>query len=306
MWINYENGNYTVLLNKRTGTKIRYNDKDIFIPDRPESIDVKITNQCDHGCLFCHEASIPSGKQASYEAIDKFVKSLPPHIELALGGGNLMVNIEHTEYMLHKLKMVDAIPSITIHQKDFLKYIETIKDWFLKGLIYGIGVSLSDPKDERLYKELQCLPTSVLHVIAGIFSDEDYRYLKDKNLKILILGYKHFRRGNTYYNGFKKSIQKNIDWLSNNVVDFSNHFSVIAFDNLALEQLDMKNKLSEDLWRRFYMGDDGNYTFYVDLVEETYATNSTSIVRFPITDFNVQTMFKDIVSYKEGKYNDSN
>ena len=306
MWINYENGNYTVLLNKRNGTKIRYNDKDIFIPNRPESMDVKITNQCNYNCLFCHEASVPSGKQADYEVMDKFAQSLPPHTEIACGGGSLMIDYKHTEYFLERLKEVDAIPSITVHQKDFIKYIDIIKEWYLKELVYGIGVSLYDSNDEQLYDELKCLPTSVVHVIAGIFSEEDYNNLKNKGLKILILGYKNFRRGRSYYNGMKNDIDKNMDWLSNNILKISKDFNVVSFDNLAIEQLDMEHKVSKDTWRRFYMGDDGNFTFYVDLVEKTYALNSTSIARFPITNYNIESMFNNIASYRERINNDSN
>lgn len=52
--LKYTNGNYNVTLSLKDGTKIRETEEDEFIPSRPESIDIKITNKCDIGCLFCH------------------------------------------------------------------------------------------------------------------------------------------------------------------------------------------------------------------------------------------------------------
>lgn len=307
MWVNYINGNYKVLLNLNNGTKIRYNKENTLIPNRPESIDVKITNQCEHMCLFCHESSIPSGKQASYESLEKFAKSLPPYIEISVGGGNLMLDFKHTQFFLEKLKEANAIPSITIKQEDFIKYSDIIEEWYLNNLIYGVGVSLSNPRDVELYKAMSYIPTAVIHVIAGIFDETDCAILSKRGYKLLILGFKNFRRGRSYYNGFKQKIDKNIQWLHDNINDVINNFSVVAFDNLAIKQLYIKELLTEEQWNSFYMGDDGIYTFYVDLVEKTYARNSTAIARFGIKDFNIKQMFLDISKIKEvGDMYDSN
>ena len=59
--LKYINGNYNVTLSLKDGTKIRETEEDEFIPSRPESIDIKITNKCDIGCPFCHENSIAEG-----------------------------------------------------------------------------------------------------------------------------------------------------------------------------------------------------------------------------------------------------
>ena len=54
-------------------------------------------------------------------------------------------------------------------------------------------------------------------------------------------------------------------------------FKVVSFDNLALEQLNVKNILNKDKWNKLYMGDDGSYTMYIDAVTEEYAMSSTSL-----------------------------
>jgi hypothetical protein len=294
-WVFYNNGNYKVALNKVNGTKIRYNNSRDLIPIRPESIDVKITNQCNYQCLFCHEGSVPSGKQASYENMKKFIQSVEPYTEIAVGGGSLMVDYKHTEFFLKGLQRKQAIPSITVHQKDFIKYIDIIKQWYNQKLIYGVGVSLEDSSDKELHKALKEIPTAIIHVIAGIFSQEDFDLLKEKNYKLLILGFKSFRRGRKYFSIYKQQIDNNIQWLSKQISEIDlKYFNTIAFDNLALEQLKIQDNFNSTYWSRVFMGEEGQFTFYIDLVEQIYAQNSHSSQRFAIKEWNIRKMFMHI------------
>ena len=199
MFVSYQNGNYRVLLNLEDGTKIRYNNEDKLIPSRPESIDVKITNQCQHGCIFCHENSNPDGKLATIDAMKNFVSTVPAYTEIAVGGGNLMESYNHTEIFLKMLKEVRAIPSITIRQTDFIKYNSIIQKWKKNHLIYGIGISYDGYKDDILFSLLENFPTAVIHIIAGVFTEYNYQTLRNHNLKILILGYKIRSRGADFW-----------------------------------------------------------------------------------------------------------
>jgi hypothetical protein len=135
----------------------------------------------------------------------------------------------------------------------------------------------------------------VIHTINGILSPSDYEILKDNNLKVLILGYKHLRRGNDYYALNHIHVQQLQAWLYNNLKEMLNHFEVVSFDNLAIEQLDVKRLLSDEDWNEFYMGDDGTMTFYIDMVEGTFGKNSLATERYPIMD-NIDDMFQKIVS----------
>ena len=67
-------------------------------------------------------------------------------------------------------------------------------------------------------------------------------------------------------------------------------FRVISFDNLAIRQLNVKSLMTEDEWNRFYMGDDGGFTMYVDAVREEYAVCSISDNRHKITN-DIREMF---------------
>ena len=62
----------------------------------------------------------------------------------------------------------------------------------------------------------------------------------------------------------------------------------------------MKSLMSEEQWNEFYMGDDGNFTMYIDLVTETFAKNSIAALdkRYGLFD-NIDDMFT--IVKKEGK-----
>jgi hypothetical protein len=91
---------------------------------------------------------------------------------------------------------------------------------------------------------------------------------------------------NSYYDCF--------GWLNKNLVSLKNKFKVLSFDNLALEQLNVKRILTPEQWEQFYMGDDGTFTLYVDLVSETFARNSITDIKYPINGMTVDEMFKVI------------
>ena len=84
-------------------------------------------------------------------------------------------------------------------------------------------------------------------------------------------------------------------WLKDHLEDVINRFKVVSFDNLALEQLNVRRLLNDEEWNEFYMGDDGNYTFYIDLVENKFSKNSIAPKesRFDLLD-NVDDMFRVI------------
>lgn len=68
-------------------------------------------------------------------------------------------------------------------------------------------------------------------------------------------------------------------------------FKVVSFDNLAITQLKPERFLTPAEYDEFYMGDDGQFTMFIDLVEGRFARNSTSEERFELTD-SIDEMFK--------------
>ena len=163
-------------------------------------------------------------------------------------------------------------------------------------MIYGLGVSLVEPTPEfvGLIKQY---PNAVIHVINGVFKPSDFTTLANNDLKILILGYKHLRRGNEWYDKFHKNIDNHQEWLRSVLNNVVNSFKVVSFDNLAIEQLQVKNLLTEEEWDEFFMGNDSEFTYYIDMVEEKFAGSSTADFdkRYDLLD-SVDEMFKKIVS----------
>lgn len=294
-FVKVKNGNYTMYIDLETGTKIRKNDLDCFIPEKPESMDIKITNKCDRGCAFCHENSTPDGLHGDIMNL-KFIETLLPYTELAIGGGNPLTHPDLIPF-LEKCKALKLIPNMTINQYHFMKpeYAELIDKLVSERLIYGLGVSLTNASEEFINK-IKKYPNAVIHMINGVHSLDDFERLANRGLKILILGYKQFRRGVTY---FSPEVQANMQILDLRLKMLFTCFEVVSFDNLALEQLNVKKYLTKDQWNEFYMGNDGAFTMFIDTVNKTYSRSSTTPVeaRQPLLD-DIEPMFDYIKNLK--------
>ena len=284
----YRNGNYTVTIFD-DGTKIRDNDLDNLTPDFAENSDITITTKCDGGCKFCYLGCTPAGRHANL--LDaKFIDTLHPYTELALNGNDMT----HPQLVpfLEKLQEKRVIANLTVMQTHFERNFSYIRSLVEHGLIHGLGVSLKNPT-EKFVDMISAFPNAVIHVISGVFSEKDYEILKDHSLKLLILGYKNLGRGKDYLNSDRAQIEKNQKWLYDHLEEVTNHFYVTSFDNLALEQLDVKRLLTDEEWKEFYMGDDGKYTFFIDMVNGLFAKDSMSPDHYPIMD-SIDDMFRFI------------
>lgn len=293
-WRSYKNGNYMVRFNISDGTKIRETEDDEFIPDFAENMDIKISNYCDMGCKFCHEGSTKNGKHGDI-LNQKFIETLHPYQEVALGGGDATSHPDLIPF-LHKMKDRKVIVNMTVNQRHFEQKQELIKKLVDEKLIYGLGVSLVNPTDEFI-SLIQEYPNAVIHVINGVLKPSDIATLSNKNLKMLILGYKQLRRGNEWYSTDHENIIIKQMWLKENLGGIINNFKVVSFDNLAIEQLEVQRLMSKEEWDEFYMGDDGSMTYYIDMVEQKFARSSTADFgkRYDLLD-SVDEMFKKIVS----------
>jgi len=281
----YKNGNYNVILCD-DGTKIRYNDLDNLIPAFAESIDCNITEKCDGNCQYCYLGCNENGKHADLN--QPFFDTLHKGQELALNGNDL----SHPQLMdfLVRMKKQGVICNLTVNQKHFIKHKDAIKKMAADGLIYGIGISLVDSADKRLYKYIEEFPNAVIHTIAGLLTENDIKNLTDKDIKLLILGYKVLGRGDHYFYSHEEEIREKIKWLGENIISISKKFQVVSFDNLAIEQLDLKERVDSKTWDHLYMGDEGEFTFYIDAVRHKFAESSLQNLRYELLD-NVDDMF---------------
>lgn len=238
----------------------------------------------------CHENSTKDGLHGDIMNLE-FIDRLHPFTELAIGGGNPLEHPDLTSF-LEKCKKLKLIPSMTINQTHLQKNLDFVNYLVDNKLIYGLGISVMHI-DDKFIEQVKQFPNAVLHIIAGLINIEDLKKLSDNNFKILILGYKVFRRGADLYKKLSDEIEAKISILKNNLVNIldENWFGVVSFDNLAIKQLCVKDILSTKEWNEFYMGDDGAATMYADLVEKKFARSSTAVDRYDLMS-DIKDMFK--------------
>ena len=286
----YINGNYNVKIFD-DGTKIRYSKEDEFKAEFPECMDIKITNYCDRNCKMCHENSTIEGKHGDILNVN-FINTLNPYTEIALGGGNPLSHPDLVQF-LKICRSKRIIVNMTVNQIHFMNNLNFIDMLIERKLIHGLGVSLVSATDD-FFNELNKRNNTVLHIINGLINEETLNKLYNKNLKILILGYKQFRRGIDLYNKDFIEIETNKLMLYNNLKTLIEKSKVVSFDNLAIEQLRVKRLMSEEEWNEFYMGDDGKFTMYIDLVNKQFAKCSISTQRYDLLD-NINDMFEVVL-----------
>lgn len=275
----YVNGNYQVKI-KKDGTKVRTCFEEHFKAKRPETIDVNLSNYCENNCDYCYLAATKEGKSAVVET-DAFFETIPPYTELAVNFFNkkdlLLKNLE----LFKKRKF---ITNLTIHWSDFINN----KEWLLKlqekQLVYGIGVSVTSEVDLKLTEDFEDL---VFHTIAGITPITTFKKLKGK--KVLILGFK--TKGRTInkkvpdLKELKTELKKKLlgDW-----------FEVLTFDNLAIEQLSLKKDIKKEVWEKYYLGAEGNASFYYGAVSKKAFRSSTEPLEKELVGKNALTIFKNL------------
>lgn len=283
----YQNGNTKVTI-LTDGTKIReFDDNEPIKIIHPESLDIKITNYCDMNCPYCHEKSTIEGSHADLNKLLEIIKPLPAGVELAIGGGN---PLSHPDllFFLNELKNKNIIANITVNQGHLSKYKSLIIDLIKKDLVKGVGISITN-NNFSIVKELMNISNNiVLHLIIGVHDvDIMPELLALGNIKILLLGYKDFGRGikfhseivDTKINDWNKSINK--------------YFGkcLLAFDNLAIEQLKLRRFFNNKSWNNFYMGNDFTFTMYIDAVNQVYAPTSRSDKRISFNELTLLEYF---------------
>lgn len=290
----YKNGNYNVLL-LDDGIKIRYNDAVYFEPEKPENIDLKITNYCTRGCEMCYAGSNRCGKHGDIMNL-KFIDTMLPGSEVAIGGGNALTHPD-LERFLEKLYDRRLIANITVDQDTFICKRHYLKELQEKGLIHGVGISVSNPS-ETVCRLISNFPNAVVHVINGMVTLDELKKMRNRRIKVLILGYKVLGRGKELYHHDWVSIERRKIKLFEALPTIVEEgwFEVVSFDNLAIDQLEPHRFLSDEQWEQMYLGNDGFCSMYIDAVEQKFARSSISTLYYDLQD-DIKDMFKKVRKY---------
>lgn len=290
----YVNGNANVTI-FNDGTRIIETENDVLELETPNNLDIRVSTSCSFGqkddgsvvlCEFCHESAKVNGKDCDYELLQQKLEGLPKGVELAIGCNSF------TESLYNFLQWCynqDYICNLTINQghikRDYDILIKAIKN----NLIKGLGISYRKELKWSIPKEILNYSNTVFHVIIGIDSFNDVLELKNKGVnKLLLLGAKShgFNEGKVDLNSRN---HKEWYWW---VVKLFNKFEVVSFDNLAVEQLNLKRFFTNRNWETFF---NGEYSFYIDAVNQTFSPNSRSKDKVSWDNFTIRKYFKHII-----------
>jgi hypothetical protein len=288
--LNYKNGNTLVNLYE-DGTRVIQFEDTIEL-DYPLNIDIRVSTKCAFGldpntgksfCTFCHESARTDGNECDYKALQNKLIGLPKGIELAIGANE--VTIELCGF-LHWCKAQGYIVNLTINQGHIKRDETTIKSLIELGLVKGIGISYRSSLKWKVPQFILDYENTVVHVIAGIDSIEEVLALKDKGVKkVLVLGEKDFGFNQGKVDLTTRSHREWYWW----VRKMFDTFDVTSFDNLALEQLNMKRFFSDENWEVFNQGE---HSFYINAVDQYFAPSSRNSNKTNWNSLTVQEYFK--------------
>lgn len=270
----YRNGGYDVGL-YASGTKMRVEWDAAIAPPFPEQMDLKITDWCDAGCAWCHEKSTTRGKHGDVDAMIKLLSDLPPGVEIAIGGGDPLSH-PHFAELVAGLRGNGLVPSVTVNGRHLERHRPLLETLIGRGHVFGVGVSFFDKLPDWDYEHM------VIHMIAGVDKPEALDGADRR--KLLLLGYKDFGRGEKYRRAFTDDVARNIDqWFRElPVLGIKHHLS---FDTLAISLLRPERLfIDPEVYKMRYMGDEGQFSMYVDGVTQTFAISSYSSQRHAWTD----------------------
>lgn len=290
----YVNGNALVRV-YADGTKTRSFEGRDFRPAFAESCDVTITHRCSNGCPYCYADCAPD---KPHGLLDRpFLDTLRPYTEMAVAVNDMSHPM--LDAFLEKIRERRAIANVTVNQADAAvpERLARIRAWQDAGLVHGVGVSVDDGLDEALCARVhETLDHVVFHAIAGVIRPVPLVNLAMATRgqgRLLLLGYKTNGRGGAYLGQRGGEVATRVRWLAGSLPEVVRLFAVTSFDNKALEDLDVRHMPGMDKWDDIYMGADGTSTFYMDLVDGTFAPSSVSPPEdhMPIGDLSMDGMF---------------
>lgn len=316
--MSYINGNYCVFEEGYTRTKRALRRGEPFRAAFPDSIDLKITDSCSIGCPFCHESSNPKGKSFDLDKTKTLLGTLPRvGIELAIGGGDLF-DIPREALELVKWCNDQGFKTrATLNYKSIEKYSAEIKESLIEHVRYfsvnsapncpppvstarydllhevgAFGVSIDQFVNE-FPLDLSTYNNTVFHIIAGEFPPGDLKKMWNNAVtyqRILILGYKDFGRAKGRpprydLTEWKEALKQLIWETRRNSGKYLFGTPIVGFDNLALEQLSIKESMTDEEWGNRYFGDEFTGSMYVDAVSEKFAPTSRSVEKESWQDY---------------------
>jgi hypothetical protein len=291
----YKNGNANIKLHE-DGTRVIEYDGELKL-EFPLNIDIKVNSQCSFGmnpktgkafCSFCHESATTDGVECDYNQLQDILIGLPKGIELAIGCNKMTSGLRK---FIFWCDMMGYIVNLTVNQ-GHLKQFDMIRALVDCGAIKGLGISYRNSLPFNVPQYILDYEHTVFHVICGIDSYHEVEALRNNGVnKVLILGEKNFG-----FNLGKVDLttRKHREWYWW-VHKLFSIFEVVSFDNLALQQLNIKRFFTDNNWGIFNQSE---HSMYINAVSGVFAPSSRT------KDFNIdwsEMGLKDYFKEKELK-----
>jgi len=291
--ITYKNGNAEITLQSNGSRVISFKSK--LNLDFPLNLDIRISDECSLGlniktgksfCSFCHESATTKGKECNYTDLQEILKDLPKGIELAIGCNKFTFELYNFLTWCYDKEFVC---NLTINQGHCNRDSYVIEKAIENNLIKGLGISYRRTLKWDIPNFILNYSNAVFHVIIGIDTIEDVLELKNKKVKkILCLGEKNFgfNKDKVDLNSIK---HKKWYWYVRKLFD---NFEIVSFDNLALEQLNIKRFLTDKDYEIFNQKE---YSFYIDATKEIFKPSSRSKEFVSWNDVSIKDYFKQLI-----------
>jgi hypothetical protein len=239
----------------------------------------------------CHEQSDKKGKHADLLRLMDVLDELPSGIELAIGGGNTLAHPDLKEFLVN-CKNKGFIANLTVNQLHLKNNYNFLWELIESDLIKGLGISYRKKFSNSYEISFVNYEHTVIHLIAGV---DDYSVIGDLMSvgykKFLILGYKHFGNGVSHYKKFSDKVEENIRQWYMFLPKYIGK-CLVSFDNLAIEQLNVKRFFTDEGWNLFFQGDDFTLSMYIDAIEQKFAPTSRSEERKSFNDYSLIDYFQ--------------
>ena len=289
----YNNGNALISIFEDGSREIEYNDT--LNLEYPLNIDIRVSSKCVFGlnpktnkafCSFCHESATTDGQECNYKELQEKLSDLPKGIELAIGANELTDELWD---FLYWAKLQGYICNLTINQGHIKRDLHKICSTIDHDLIKGLGISYRSKLKFDIPETILNYPNTVIHVISGIDTYQEVENLANLGVKkILILGEKDFgfNKGNVNLTTIN---HKHWYWY---VHSLFNKFEVVSFDNLAIEQLNIKRFFTQENWEIFNQGE---HSFYINAVNKTFSPSSRSSDIISWNNLTIKDYFKQLM-----------
>lgn len=361
----YLNGNYLVEREGLTVKKRALRAGEELESAFPDSIDLKLTNRCNIGCLYCHESSNSAGSEFDIDRTKAIFSNFPKvPIEIAIGGGDIFtISRPKIVEFIKWLYSNNFLPRVTVNYKslvtggklnrvslEYLKEFEEVTEGRL-----SIGISISSFEEFKTLKELiksvvrpkkkvtdgssfELIQKKneyydifsnrniVYHVIAGLVTAEDIKSIMDYQLnrgwktetvpcdvwdfdldtfRLLILGYKQWGRAKGTELP-REELEKTREYIKDRIDSMylegsDTTTSSVGFDNLAIEQLGIRDLLDRGIWDLVYLGEEGSHSMYIDAVKEEYSRTSRTPERTSWSEKSLLEFFKSLKDVKDNR-----